>query len=273
MQNKAKQEELRHSLRLLKLLSKRFKTGLEYRMEEDVAIIVLNENQYRFSYDLIRKLCDKKYLVTFPNVIKITDSGTAYLKKQLNPDSLLASADNHIAETTIIHDRQYHQVQMNMNESPLLRLFSRKTKNGTSYITMEEFQAGERLRQDFERGQLQPKITASLQGSMGSAGRAGRSSVEEITDFALDARKRVGKAIENLGPELSGVTLDICCFLKGLESVERERAWPPRSAKLMLKTALALLARHYGISGYENQRTNKHTSWGGADYRPTINRT
>jgi hypothetical protein len=68
-----------------------------------------------------------------------------------------------------------------------------------------------------------------------------------MSDSIADARARVSRAARALGPDLAGVALDVCCFGKGLEQVERDRHWPARSAKLMLRTALMALARHYGM--------------------------
>jgi hypothetical protein len=128
--------------------------------------------------------------------------------------------------------------RMEQAESPLLWLHRRKDSSGQPLIGAAMFAAG-------TFGNLAPKITASWDATA----RCGTSfGAHDPSDGVLAARQRVRRAVEWVGPELSGVLLDVCCFLKGLEEVERERRWPARSAKIILALALGKLARHYGYS-------------------------
>lgn len=156
---------------------------------------------------------------------------------------------------------------VNLSESPLGQLARRRDRNGAPFLDAREFNAGERLRSDYTRGQIMPRLGANWIASVSSGRRGAGSGVAELTDVALAARLRVERAVEAVGPELSGVLIDVCCFLKGLERVESERGWPVRSAKVVLKTALAVLARHYDPATKSARPAPLH--WGTADYKPT----
>ncbi len=156
----------------------------------------------------------------------------------------------------------------NPNESPLARLAQRRGKGGEPFLAEAEALAGERLRVDFTRGQLMPGVTQRWDAQLREKGR--RCGAGDLSDSAIDARQRVNAAIKAVGPELAGVLVDICCFLKGLETVERERQWPARSAKLLLKAGLGVLARHYGLVGTDRLRPSRIRQWGTEDYRPSI---
>ena len=159
-------------------------------------------------------------------------------------------------------------VLVNFAESPLAALMRRKAKDGSPFLGQSEFEAGERLRADYARGTLMPRLGMNWQSPVASGRRGTGGGIADLTDSALAARLRVERALEAIGPELSGVLVDICCFLKGLEQVEAERGWPVRSAKIVLKSALSALARHYDPRSGRAARTGAILQWGAEDYRP-----
>lgn len=158
--------------------------------------------------------------------------------------------------------------KMDDRESPLLWLHRRKDKDGKPQISELEFAAGERFRADLTLAQMLPRVTMNWDASLTpeASARSGRDP-GGASDSALAARERVNEACARMGPEMSGLAIDVCGFLKGLDLVERERRWPARSAKVVLRMALATLADHYGL-----KRTGKQRSqvWRGADARPRI---
>lgn len=162
-------------------------------------------------------------------------------------------------------------VVANLAESPLSQLVRRKGRDGRPFLGAREFQAGERLRSDYTRGQIMPRLGANWDAGVSSGKRASGGGLADLTDAALAARQRVDNAMEAVGPELSGVLVDVCCFLKGLELVETERGWPVRSAKIVLKTALGVLARHYAPDAVTDHHRHRQTlHWGTPDYRPKM---
>ena len=155
----------------------------------------------------------------------------------------------------------------NTSESPLAVLYRARTKGDARYLSSDEFEAGERLRSDFTRAMMTPHLGINWEAAGMGGGKGRRDGIDSLSDSALSARLRVERALTAVGPELSGVLVDVCCFLKGLKVVETERQWPARSAKLILKTALAALARHYNPRLEETRRRTRH-HWGAADYKP-----
>lgn len=163
----------------------------------------------------------------------------------------------------------------NLDESPLSWLRRRRGKTGAALISEAQFMAGERLRADFTFAQLQPKVTANWDAALGATGgrRRGPAGGAEMSDHVLAARERVARALKAVGPELAGVLVDVCCFLKGIEDAERRVGWPQRSGKVVLQLALSALARHYGIGQEphaERAAQLRPRHWGTADYRPSI---
>ena len=201
--------------------------------------------------------------------LSVTDSGRAWLRRRLSgaDDAFGAQhRDEETAERMVEGERQ--RVRFNHAESPLGALARLKDRQGGLFLPCDAVEAGERLHADFMRGQLQPRVTASWEPRLSSRNDGGRGGMADLADSVIAARSRVARAVDAIGPELSGVALDVCCFMKGLETVERERQWPARSAKLMLRTALLALSRHYAPPARPQRASTRH--WGAEDFRPEI---
>jgi hypothetical protein len=135
-------------------------------------------------------------------------------------------------------------VTIDAGESPLAWLARRKGRDGQAMIRPVQFQAGERLRADFTRAQMTPRVTSNWSSSLAQNRRTAGNLT--FSDAVVAAGQCVQQALEAVGPEFNGLLLDVCCFLKRLEDCERERHWPQRSAKIVLQLGLDRLARHYG---------------------------
>jgi hypothetical protein len=144
-------------------------------------------------------------------------------------------------------------------ESPLVWLARRKGRKGRALIEPVQLQAGERLRAEFTRAHLMPRITSNWSASVSDGRRTAGAAA--ATDTVIAARQRVRHALDAVGPEFSGLLVDVCCFLKSLAGVERERRWPPRSAKVVLRLGLDRLARHYGLGAVAHGRAKGVRTW------------
>lgn len=176
-----------------------------------------------------------------------------------------------LAQAVIHVDGREQTVMLDERESPLLWLHRRPGKDGQPQISAEEFAAGERFRSDLTVARMMPRTTMNWDASLAPGSRGpGGGDPAGASDTALAARQRVNTACDRLGPELSGLAIDVCGFLKGLDHVERERGWPARSAKVVLRLALKALAKHYGIGEPRRSPSRAGTVWQGENARPHL---
>lgn len=190
--------------------------------------------------------------------LQITDPGRAYLARAARAR---AGGDidpfraQHLALVEEVAQRPEGRAKVVVDaaESPLLWLARRKGRDGRALVAPHQLQAGERLRREFTCALLMPRTTSNWEATVAQECR-GAGGPTGFSEARLAARQRLRRTLAAVGPEFSGLLLDICCFLKRLEDVERERAWPARSAKIVLQLALERLARHYGYGAQASGR-------------------
>jgi hypothetical protein len=193
----------------------------------------------------------------------ITPVGRAALKRLLSEDRDARVTADGFAEAPSPFQQQHRffaervvladdgsgeqRLRFNLAESPLSVLGRKRDKDGAAYLTACLIEAGERLREDFELAQMGPRVTQSWERFLTAGGTRGTSAGRGPAEGPTDARTRVAKAMEALGPGLSDIVFRVCCFLEGLETAEKRLGWSARSGKVVLKIALERLASHYRI--------------------------
>lgn len=264
----SKTDLARNELRVLRLLG-RSNARLEAMSQADTMLVSAGEFGVAAApRRSLESMVQRGLIEIRDGSVSITQAGTGCLGGAVEARTLAAGRDIELAEVHVAGAPIV--VPVDMNESPLAMLARRRGKDGRPFLNLTEWRAGERFRSDYTRGRIMPRLGANWEASV-SSGRRDLNGTAELTDAALAARLRVDNALEAVGPELSGVLVDICCFLKGLELVEIERRWPVRSAKVMLKAALSALARHYEPNAATPGRRPAHPlHWGADGYRPSI---
>jgi hypothetical protein len=178
---------------------------------------------------------------TRPESYALSDVGLGwYVRAQESGDPF--GAQHRIAGSRRIDngDGSERLVAVNEAESPVGRYFAHGS------IDAVQFAAAEKLRRDFTLAQLMPRLAADW-GAPAASGKRGSVGAPHISDTVLAAKQRFSNAMRAVGPGLSDLLFDVCCYLTGLESVETQQGWPRRSAKVVLQLALDRLAAHYGL--------------------------
>lgn len=130
------------------------------------------------------------------------------------------------------------RVTVNLGESPLGWLRAR------GHVSARQYDAGERVRADWETAQLAPRVTMRWDPAA-TPGGGGAGKAIDPTGAQLSAKRRFEAAVAAAGPGLSDVLWRVACAGEGLEAAETALGWPKRSGKLVLGLALDRVADHY----------------------------
>jgi hypothetical protein len=137
--------------------------------------------------------------------------------------------------------RAARSVTINIAESPLGWLFAR------GLVSQRQYDAGERLRADWERAQLAPRVTMAWDAAPVARGRSGSTGEPDLTGAQIDAKRRFDDAIEHAGPGLADILWRVVCAGEGMRNAETALGWPARAGKLVLTIALDRIADHYRV--------------------------
>lgn len=137
--------------------------------------------------------------------------------------------------------RRGRSVTVNVAESPLGWLRAR------GLVSARQFEAGERLRADYERAMLGPSVTMRWDAAPLAKGRRGAPEGSDPTTAQIAAKRRFDAALAGLGAGLDDVAWRVICAGESLPTAEKALGWPARGGRLVLTLALDRLADGYGL--------------------------
>lgn len=137
--------------------------------------------------------------------------------------------------------RPARSVTVNLAESPLGWLLAR------GLVDQRQFDAGEKLRSDWERASLAPSITMRWDAAPRSGSSRGSADHLEPTERQAAARQRFDAAIAALGRDLNDIAWRVICSGEAMPVAEKALGWPVRSGRLVLRMALDRLADFYRL--------------------------
>lgn len=137
--------------------------------------------------------------------------------------------------------RMARSVTMNMAESPLGWLHTH------GHLTDRQFDAGEKLRYDWERANLSPNITMRWDATSSISNCWSSPDRLTLTELQIVSKQRFDQALSSIGKDLCDISWRVICAGEGVPTAERNLGWPVRSGKLVLKIALDRLADFYRL--------------------------
>lgn len=128
-------------------------------------------------------------------------------------------------------------VTANAAESPLAWLKAR------GLVEARQFEAGERLRGDYEMAALGPRVTMRWSARVDGGAQGGLDPM----GAQIAAKRRFDDAMAAAGSGLADICWRVICAGEGLPAAEKGLGWPARAGRLVLTLALDRLADHYRL--------------------------
>jgi hypothetical protein len=133
------------------------------------------------------------------------------------------------------------RVTVNLAESPLGWLRAR------GLVDSRQFEAGERLREDYEMAALGPRVTMRWDAAPTQRGGMPHRGLDPTT-AQIAAKRRFDGAISAAGPGLADILWRVICAGEAVPVAEKALGWPARAGRLVLTLALDRVASHYGLA-------------------------
>ena len=119
--------------------------------------------------------------------------------------------------------RPTRSVTENVADLPLGWPFAR------GLVSQRQFDAGERLRSDWSRAQLAPRVTMTWDAAPVAKGRGGSADAIDPTAAQIDAKRRFHDAVSHAGPGLADILWRVVCAGEGMRDAETALGWPTRA--------------------------------------------
>ncbi|WP_423606486.1 DUF6456 domain-containing protein [Sphingomonas sp. MS122] len=133
------------------------------------------------------------------------------------------------------------RVTVNLAESPLSWLRAR------GLVDARQFDAGERLRADYETAALGPRVTMRWDAAPAAPRRGRAHDRPDPTTAQIAAKRRFDAAVAAAGPGLADILWRVICAGETVPVAEKALGWPVRAGRLVLTLALDRVAAHYGM--------------------------
>ena len=214
--------------------------------------------QARLAPDEVYKLVSQGVVACAEGICTPTAQAKPWLKRRLS-----GPEDNAAKHRQITHEPNGSRRGLERD------LLSRLAHAGDeSFLAPHHLEAGRRVGRWGERAQLRQRVTMSYDPAQVGGRRHGGGS--DIADMAAEARKWLARIYAELPRDCAETVIDVCVFEKGLQTIETERRWPRRSAKLVLRIGLDQLADRLGLTPSATGRDNGHVRAAmGKDFAPT----